>query len=507
MPKEPSLQFPELAASLGERYTEDIFERAFYRRDLASVPRLLETILAHTMPHAVARPQNTDEVAALVRYANAHHIPIVPRAAATTVYWNTVPTRGGLVVDLNNLRGMISIDEEHLTATVQSATRWGELETALNQRGCAPLSYPSSAPSATIGGWVNMEGHGIGSLKYGALAQQLKRLQVVLPSGEIFQATPKSDPPLFWFLQAEGTLGIITEVELTIRAKPESIANYLITFPDLTTLQRALAALAAATPTPYNIHFSDAAHLRLLRDAGFPLPTEKPIALVTFDGSAQEVAASAQTLEKIVARGGGELLDNGLANLEWVERFASLRIKRAGPTLLGAEAWLPLNQLAHYAAALARLADTQRVPIATYGVVVAPTMATVMSVFSSDESRMINYVLDLSLTKKIYDVAFRCGGRPYGIGFWNAPYLHRAFASRELAERLARKRQLDPSNILNPDKAYRTTALLSPIFFNLGMDLLSMMRRARNPSLRRFPATPLRSAQDASRLRKVESNR
>jgi glycolate oxidase len=477
MSQAATLRHPELAASLGERYSESIFECAFYRRDLASVPQLLETVLAHTLSDAIAQPQNADDVATLVRYARAHHIPIVPRAAATTVYWNSVPVRGGLVVDLNNLRGVVSIDEEHLTATVQTATRWSELETALNRRGYATLSYPTSAPSATVGGWVNMEGYGIGSLKYGRLAQQLKRLQIVLPSGEILQVTPDSNPPLSWFIQAEGTLGIVTEVELAIRAKPEAVSNYLIAFSDLTMLQRAVVASATSTPTPYNIHFSDAAQLRLLRDAGFPLPMVKPIALVTFDGGVQEVATGVQTLENIVASCEGEMLDDNLAGLEWVDRFASLRIKRAGPTLLGAEAWLPLAELMDYTAALARLADAQGMPIATYGTAVTPTLATVMSAFPSDESRTINYILDLSLTKKIYDVAFRYGGRPYGIGFWNAPYLRRAFAPQELAERLARKRRLDPLNLMNPGKVYQTAFLLSPLFFNLGMDTLSILRR------------------------------
>jgi glycolate oxidase len=273
-------------------------------------------------------------------------------------------------------------------------------------------------------------------------------------------------------------LGIITQVELAIRPKPNVVSNHLLAFSDLTALQRAMLALATSTPIPYNIHFSDVAHLRLLSQAGFPPATEKPLLAVTFDGNARQVKDGAQILKNIVADFGGAMLDDDLAGLEWVERFASLRVKRAGPTLLGAEAWLPLDKLADYTADLARLADAQRVPIATYGTVVTPTMATVMSVFPSDEGQALSYVLDLSVTKKIHDAAFRHDGRPYGIGFWNAPYLRRAFTPRELAERLARKRQLDPLNIMNPDKTYKTAFLLSPMFFNLGMDALSWLRRA-----------------------------
>ncbi len=468
--------YPELAERLGERYTESVFECSFYRRDLAAVPRLLQVALAQTMPQAVVRPRDADDVAAVVRYAAEHRLPLTPRAAATTVYWNAVPVRGGLVIDLNDLRGAPSVNPDAMTVTVPAATRWGELEEALQPRGLATLAYPTSAPSATVGGWVNMEGCGLGSLKYGRLADQLVSLQVVLPSGEIIQATPRSDPPLAVFAQAEGTLGIVTQVEMKIRAKPWAVVPHLLALRDAAALEQAMVALAAVKPAPYTIHFSDSPYATMLRDAGFPPPADGYLLLIVFDGSADEVDAGARALKNVALACQADELDAGTAQAEWEERFLALRLKRAGPTLLGAEVWLPLDRFNSYAADVARLARRQRTPLATYGTVVTPRMATVMSVLRSDESRTVPYVLDLSLTQQLVDIAFRHGGRPYGIGFWNAPYYRRALPPLELAKRLTAKQRLDPLGIMNPGKVYQPPALLPPFVFNTGMQVLSSVR-------------------------------
>jgi glycolate oxidase len=74
-----------------------------------------------------------------------------------------VPVRGGWVLDVNDLRDGIELDAGRQTVRVLPATTWFELDDALQQKGFAVKSYPSSAVSATVGGWVSMQGHGLGS--------------------------------------------------------------------------------------------------------------------------------------------------------------------------------------------------------------------------------------------------------------------------------------------------------------------------------------------------------
>jgi len=160
----PPLRF--LEHLLGERATTSELERELYSRDMAPVPSLLVTPLGlQTKPDIVVRPETDEEVVRVVKHAAKHNMPITPRASGSTPYFDSVPVKGGILLDLNGLRGEPILDENGLTVTVRAATRWQELDRWLRQRGFAVKSYPTSAPSATVGGWLNMEGYGIGSLR------------------------------------------------------------------------------------------------------------------------------------------------------------------------------------------------------------------------------------------------------------------------------------------------------------------------------------------------------
>lgn len=472
---------PPLAELLGDRYTESPFERSFYGRDLAVVPPRLAALVGQTTPDAVARPRTAEEVSAILRYATDRKLAVTPRAAATTAYWNTVPLAGGLTLDLTGMAGLLEIHGDRLTATALPGTRWADLNRALQRRGFTTLSYPTSAPAATVGGWLCMEGYGVGSLKHGGLKGQIRELEAALASGQIIHVQGGCETSGVSrgasCAGSEGTLGIITRVELVIRRIPAAVGHHLLAFPDMAGLTGAAVKLAASSPTPFYAHFAAESYGRFLRRAGFTPAADGALLAVTYDGEPNEVAGGARNVQQEAARWGGETLPAAAAAREWDERFLALRLKRAGPSVLGAEAWLPVARLAEYAADVAKLSARQGLPIATYGTIVTPSQATVMSLYGCDEARALPYLLALSLTKKLYDIAFRHGGRPYGIGVWNTPYLSHALPADELATRRAQKRTLDPMNILNPGKVYAPPRLLWPPTFKLGMDLLAGARR------------------------------
>lgn len=470
-------EYDALLPLLGDHVTTDPVERSYYRRDLAAVPGILAALIGRTLPGAVARPRNTNDVVALVQHAAGHRLAVTPRAAATTVYWNAVPVRSGLVLDMNGLRGLVHLDEERLVASVLPSTRWQELDALLHRRGYSVLSYPTSAPAATVAGWVSMEGYGIGSLEHGGLAEQVVALEVVLPDGRVITAGAPGELPASAFCRAEGTLGIITRVDLKIRRAPESRRSAALSFPDPEALYRAIPDLAAMQPTPYCVHFADANYQRTLRRAGFEPPSDHATVLVTFEGHSRGVAAGITRTTELAAQHGADVLDDQIAEREWHERFMALRLKRSGPTVLGAESWIGLDQLSAYASGAEDLAKRQKLSLATYGTVVKGDEATVMSLFPCDESRMIQYILDLSLTRQLFGTAFRRGGRPYGIGVWSSPYRQRAFSQPELAEIIARKQKLDPAGIMNPGKLYSSPLLLTRPIFDIGMGLLAGVRR------------------------------
>ena len=101
------------------------------------------------------------------------------------------------------------------------------------------------------------------------------------------------------------------------------------------------------------LHFASSSYGHFLRRAGFEPIADGPILALTYDGDASEVAAGAERVRQEATRWRGVALPPEAAAREWAERFFALRLKRAGPSVLGAESWLPLDQLAEYEAGVA----------------------------------------------------------------------------------------------------------------------------------------------------------
>lgn len=459
-----------------DHQTDDIIERTLYARDLAPVPAIMTSRFFRTLPDAVVRPANAAQVAEVLRAAAQQRLPVTPRAAASTSYYNAVPVRGGLVLDVNDLRDGIHLDAGRQTVRVLPATTWFELDDALQQQGFAVQSYPSSAVAATVGGWVSTQGHGIGSLRYGALRDQLVSLDVVLPSGELQTVTHDSDPPLSWFVAAEGTLGVITAVELMVRHLPAAERHDLWAFDRPDAVGASVRQLVHSQPTPYTVFFADGGYLQLLAAGGFQTPIDpsgpdQGIILVSYQGEPAEVRQAAQALAHLP----GRALAAELAIEEWSLRFFHLRTKRAGPSLLAAEMWLPLARLDSYLVAVKQLAVQTHQTIGTYGLAVTPDLAQVMSIYPADERQTWSYLAALGFTKRLHDLGARNGGTPYGVGLWNTPYLSRLFSKKQLVELRQRKARLDPLDLMNPGKLYAASFPLWSWSFGLGAAALGRL--------------------------------
>ncbi len=474
-----SLIIDQLKQKLGNRATDSQFESSLYSRDLAPVPNLLVNPLFNTAADLVVRPIDTAEVAEILKISWDNDIPVTPRAGASTVYFDSVPIKGGIVMDLNLLKGIVALDESGMMVTVKAGTTWSELEKYLNGKGFALRSFPSSAPVASIGGWFCMMGYGIGSIKYGSLLSQVKAIELVLPNGEVKQLTSDSDIPLDYLAGSEGTLGVVTQLQVHVR-KLTSMKHYLLKVkePDLS---RVVNHIQGERMVPYNIHFSDQKYNAVMNKLGFVADefTGSCTVAVDYEGSEDDLkAADAVISEMMSGDFEVELAEEKDANQEWKEKFLALRLKRGGPSQLGGEVWLPINNLNHYLDTIKEMDKKYTLGLVSYGHVATAEHAVVMTAFFADERKTIDYVLKLSMVKKIQDIGHRYGGKPYGIGLWNTPYIGYIFDNSQLAELRARKKELDPKGIMNPGKVYRPPLLLNSFNFKVAMNILAAVSRA-----------------------------
>ena len=407
----------EIQELLGQRATIEVFERQFYERDLAPVPNFLVNSVANTLPDIIVRPNSAEELSAIIKIAARERIPVTGRAGGSTVYFNSVCVKNGILVDLNGLTGLHKVDGANNTVHVGAGMTWIELEVALNRQGLAVCCYPSSAPTATIGGWLAMMGFGLGSLKYGPLIKQVMGAQVVLPYGCIQVLTPSSALPVSWLAGSEGTLGLITEVELKVRPMPEEQWHGIAQCQNASDMQRFIEQAIELAEKPFNLHFSDPACNALRYRLKMGTQQAVNAFTVAFDADGNKVATAAAAkgfAECLVASGATDLSQE--AAKEWEHRFFSLVFKREGPSLLGAELWLPINKLADYLDAVANYDNKQHLGLKTYGHIVSHSHAMVMTMFNADERNTVSYLQGLALVKKLHDIGARYGGSPYGIG-------------------------------------------------------------------------------------------
>lgn len=483
----------------GDRATTDLWECTQYAQDIAYIPPLLVRLLAHPVPKAVAQPVSAEEITRLLKWAVQKKIPVTVRGGGSTAYYNSVPLHSGLVIDMNRLKGVTEIDRNEETGTpaiwVKAGMTWMELDDELRRQGFTVCSYPSSAPSATVGGWISMGGLGIGSVPYGPVREQVLAIRGVTATGEMVELELEGTVPLEEgnsrskaggsgyrmddFFGTEGTRGIITEVKLQVRTVPETEEHLLAVFTEPAPTGSMMSWLGEESlSTLYNVHFSSPEFIGALQKKGYlrEIPEGRFSLEIDLEGRKNDVSQEAGYITGKIKALGGTLLPLETGEEEWYNRYKSLRLKQSYPSLLAAELVLPTRNFADFYQQLNETAHKAKTLTITYAHLVSQETVLVMVLYPSDELKTIRYLADLSFTGRIYKLGQGFGGKPYVIGFWNTPYLGQIYNSREREKRCRRKQTLDPYGILNPGKGYGPPLILNSKIFGFGMAMLSLFR-------------------------------
>jgi alkyldihydroxyacetonephosphate synthase len=189
-------------------------------------------------PDFIVHPGSAEEIAEIMLIANKYRIPVVPWGGGSGTQGGALPLFGGILLDVKRMNRILEIDEKSLTVTAQAGINGEQLEWALNEKGLTLPHYAASANCATLGGYLSPRGTGTISTKYGKAEDMVLRMQVVLPTGEIFRTphVPQHASGPDWFrlwLGAEGTFGIITEATMQVDYLPETRLLRALLFDDL----------------------------------------------------------------------------------------------------------------------------------------------------------------------------------------------------------------------------------------------------------------------------------
>ena len=413
-------------------------------------------------PAVVAFPVSESEVQQLVRAAVAADAPCRARGGATSLAASAVPPPESLVIDTNRMQRIEAFDAEARRAVVQPGVVTHAFRDFAAARGLCYPPDPSSEAGSTLGGNVANNAGGATALKYGVTRDFVMRLRAVTARGEVVAATRPVDGPMVDVLVgSEGTLGIVTQIELRLVEPPSAREMRAAAFESATDALALVPRLLETGLVPAKLEFLDAQTIQAIeraRPRGLP-EDAGAILLVELDGEPEAVNREEHLLLEVLAREGAgvTIVDADTAKRWWAARRGlTASLSRIRPAKIGEDICVPRRALADTYARICGEAESRGVPIAVFGHAADGTLHPNMLYDPNDPTERKAAAAMLGV---IAAVGLAAGGvlsGEHGLGRVKRGFTTQAMTPPTLDAMRAVKRAFDPDQRLNPGAMWPT---------------------------------------------------
>jgi D-lactate dehydrogenase (cytochrome) len=415
------------------------------------------------MPDIVVFPKTNEEVASIVRVCNAARIPVIAFGVGTSLEGHVAALYGGVCIDLSQMSRVLEVNDADLDCRVQAGVTREQLNAELKGTG---LFFPiDPGANATLGGMAATRASGTNAVRYGTMRENVLGLTVVTADGRIIRTGSRARKSSAGydltrlFVGSEGTLGIITEVQLRLYGLPEAMSAAVCQFADLKgAVDSVIVAMQLGIPVA-RIELLDNVQMdACIRFSHLTGYEAKPTLFFEFHGSEAGVREQAETIEAIVAEHGGSRFQWAIAQEErsrlWKARhdayYAALALA-PGRQAFATDACVPISKLTEC------VLETQA-DVVESGLI-APIVGHVGDgnfhlVVLFDPAQAEERAKAESLAARVSLRAIRMGGTctgEHGIGVHKLDALV-AEHGEAVSLMQAIKRALDPNDILNPGK-------------------------------------------------------
>jgi len=415
-------------------------------------------------PDAVALPERTAEVVAIVNLCHRERVPIVPRGSGTGLIGGATAQLGGVMVGLNRMNRILEIDLPNRCATVQPGLINLWLTRAVEARGWFFAPDPSSQMVSSIGGNVSTNAGGPHCLKYGITANHVMGLELVTGAGEVVRLGGKVADRAGYDLTglavgSEGTFGLVTSVTVRLLHVAEAVKTILASFRSIEEASETVTAIIAAGIIPAALEMLDELMIRAINEgtgAGYPKDAGA-VLLIELDGPRAEVEAQAQRVVAICRERGA--LDVRVARDEaerallWKGRKeAAGAVGRLAPAYLLQDAVVPRSRLPEIMRELAVIAARHRVQIAN---VFHAGDGNLHPLILYDDRNPEELERAKAANEALLHACIAMGGTvtgEHGVGLDKAKNLPLQYGEADLNFMARLRRVFDPDRIMNPGK-------------------------------------------------------
>jgi len=442
-----------------EYYSDRLEELIAYSRD--------STLFTHR-PEAVVRPMTTEQVSAIMKLANKHHIPVTPRGGGTSASGSPLAVAGGILLDMSSMNRILSIDIDDQCVTVETGVVCDILNDELAKFGFFFPPDPASSPACTIGGMVNTNAAGNRTIKYGPTRDWVLWLETVLPNGEVINTGSKVLKTSSGFdltrlmVGSEGSLSVVTKVGLRITPLPESYATAVLIFDSIRNLAGAATSIRRAGIVPEMIEFMNTktakASLDYAKIKGIPLGN---FLLIDCGGAKEAVGPMLDKCLKLVEEYKPTYVDQA-KDRAYRDRLINARkaalpaLARLRPTTSMEDLTVPPTKLPDAAEAVEKIPErlgVEGMDLGNFGHVADGNMHPTFVYDERVEEQKAAFFkgMDILYREIVFPMGGSCTGE-HGIGLIRADYIELEYGKTAVGLMRGIKQLFDPNLILNPGK-------------------------------------------------------
>jgi D-lactate dehydrogenase (cytochrome) len=416
-------------------------------------------------PDIVVFPKNKLEISEIMKIASHYQIPVVPFGAGTSLEGHPIPVSGGISMDFQLMNHIIEIRPNDLLVKVEPGVTRNQLNKALKKYG---LFFPvDPGADATIGGMTSTNASGTTTVKYGAMKDVVRGLEVVMANGEIVNLgglAAKSSSgynltPLF--VGSEGTLGVFTEITLKVFGIPEATLACRAVFPSVRNAIKAANTMVSAGIPIARVELLDDRSIKQVNIYNQTVYHEQPTLFLEFHGNEAGIKADVALAQDLADA-------EGCVHFEYEtdsKKKAQLWEARHNLTYafyhgfpgrknMSTDVCMPFSKLPDAISYASTLLESFELPGSVLGHVGDGNFHTLMMINPNDP---IELEKAHSVNRKIVDYAIECGGTAtgeHGIGLGKIDYLYKEHSSSIHLMKMI-KDTYDPLGILNPGKMFK----------------------------------------------------
>jgi len=425
------------------------------------------------MPDVVVLPESTRDVQKIMQFASLHNISVYPRGAGTGMTGGALPQKGGIALVMTAMNKILDIDTTNLTARVQPGVILYDLKEAVKKKGLFYPPDPASAKFSTIGGSVAVNAGGLNSVKYNVTRDYVLSLEAVSAQGEVLRFGANTRKSVSGYdltrlvVGSEGTLVVITEIQVKLIPNPKTIATLIAVFPDDQSALKAALEIIREPMVPSTLEFLDETAVYcayvytknpFLKEAGGAL-------LLEFDSAGQE--QESENVSREISRAGkivdscGAIRSKETRNpaerekLWEVRRCLSPAVYEIAPTKLNQDICVPRSEMPEVIREIKRIARDRGIKVVNFA-------------HAGDGNIHVNFMYNgedknqreqaYKAAEELCRVTISHGGTlsgEHGIGITKSRFLSLEFGESEINLMRQIKKVFDPKGILNPGKIFK----------------------------------------------------